>query len=149
MFAFALVFYVLGASFLEGFVNYRTWHLIGADEFQIYHQAVTARIAPFLLVPALLMIILTVLLLLWRRPAEIPQWMVWSSLALNLFQIVVSITLQIPIQLEFDRSGLSLVLLDRLILLDWLRKAPQTLNAVLFLWMMSKVLRGREKNYVN
>lgn len=24
---FALVFYVLGATFIEGFVNYRTWHL--------------------------------------------------------------------------------------------------------------------------
>jgi hypothetical protein len=26
---FALIFYVLGATFVEGFVNYRTWHLIG------------------------------------------------------------------------------------------------------------------------
>ena len=32
---FALVFYVLGATFVEGFVNYRTWHLIEDAEFAV------------------------------------------------------------------------------------------------------------------
>jgi hypothetical protein len=40
MFDFALAFYVLGATFIEGFVNYRTWHWIGAAEFRAFHQAV-------------------------------------------------------------------------------------------------------------
>ena len=39
MFTFALVFYSLGASYVESFVNYRTWYFIGADEFKAYHQA--------------------------------------------------------------------------------------------------------------
>jgi hypothetical protein len=30
---FALVFYGMGASFVESFVNYPTWPLIGANEF--------------------------------------------------------------------------------------------------------------------
>ena len=30
---FALIFYGLGASFVESFVNYPTWRLIGAGEF--------------------------------------------------------------------------------------------------------------------
>ena len=37
---FALVFYTLGTSFVESFVNYPTWSLIGANEFHAYHQAV-------------------------------------------------------------------------------------------------------------
>ena len=59
--------------------------------------------------------------------------------------IIVSVTFQIPIQAEFDRSGLSLPLLERLILMGWLRKVPVMINAVLFLWIMSKVLLGSER----
>lgn len=143
MFTFALVFYVLGAAFLEGFVNYRTWRLIGAAEFRAYHQAITPRVVVFLVVPAFLTLVLT-FILLWWRPSPIPRWSVWLSLALNLVAAVVSITSQVPIQMEFDRSGLSLPLLDRLILMDWLRKVPISINAILFLWMMSKVLRRAE-----
>jgi hypothetical protein len=143
MFTFALVFYVLGAAFLEGFVNYRTWHLIGAAEFQAYHQAITPRVVAVLVAPAFLVIVLTVLLL-WWRPAAVPRWGIWLSLALHLVTVIVSVTSQIPIQAEFDRSGLSLTLLDRLILMDWLRKVPGIMNAILFLWMMKKVLLKAE-----
>lgn len=143
MFTFALVFYVLGAAFLEGFVNYRTWHLIGAAEFQAYHQALTPRVVAVLVAPGFLVIVLTVLLL-WWRPAAVPRWGIWLSLALHLVTVIVSVTSQIPIQAEFDRSGLSFMLLDRLILMDWLRKVPGIVNAVLFLWMMKKVLLKAE-----
>jgi hypothetical protein len=144
MLTFALVFYVMGAAFLEGFVNYRTWHLIGAAEFKAYHQALTPRVVAFLVAPGFLVIVLTLLLLRWRPPA-VPRWGVWLSLALNLVVVIVSVTSQIPIQTEFDRSGMSLTLLDRLILMDWLRKVPVIINAILFLWMMAKVL-GRAKS---
>src|SRR5499427_6056017 len=95
---FALVFYVLGATFLEGFVNYRTWHLIGAADFRAYHRAVSPRILAFLVAPHSLTLLLTVLLL-WWRPGPIPPWSVWLSLALNAVAVVVSIVWQIPIQL--------------------------------------------------
>lgn len=143
LFTFALVFYVLGAAFLEGFVNYRTWHLIGAAEFKTYHQALTPRVFAFLVAPGFLVMVLT-FILLWWRPSPIPRWSIWLSLALNLVVAIVSITSQVPIQREFDRSGFSLPLLDRLILMDWLRKLPISINAILFLWMMSKVLRRAE-----
>ena len=143
MLTFALVFYVLGASFLEGFVNYRTWHLIGAAEFRAYHQALTPLVVAVLVAPGFLAILLTFILLRWR-PSPIPQWSVWLSLALHSIIIIVSVTSQIPIQMEFDRSGLSLPLLNRLILMDWFRKGPVIVNAILFLWMMSKVLLTAE-----
>jgi hypothetical protein len=139
LFDFALVFYVLGATFIEGFVNYRTWHLIGAAEFRAYHQAVSPRILAFLVAPHSLTLVLT-FLLLWWRPGPIPPWSVWLSLALNLVPVVVTIVSQIPIQLEFDRKGLSLPSLERLIRMEWLRSVPHSLNAVLFLWMISQIL---------
>ena len=33
MIAFALTFYSTGAAFIESFVNYSSWHLIGPAEF--------------------------------------------------------------------------------------------------------------------
>jgi hypothetical protein len=44
IFIFALLFYVAGASFVESFMNYPTWKLIGANEFQIYHSALSPLI---------------------------------------------------------------------------------------------------------
>jgi hypothetical protein len=139
LFDFALVFYVLGATFIEGFVNYRTWHLIGAAEFRAYHQAVSPRILALLVAPHSLTLVLT-FLLLWYRPGPIPAWSIWVSLALNLVPVVVTFVSQVPIQLAFDRKGLSLPELQRLIRMEWLRSLPHILNAILFLWMMSQVL---------
>ena len=34
---FALVFYLVGASFAESFVTYRTWRFVGADSFPAYY----------------------------------------------------------------------------------------------------------------
>ena len=139
IFDFALVFYVLGATFIEGFVNYRTWHWIGASEFRAFHRAVGPRILAFLVAPHSLTLVLT-FLLLWWRPGPIPLWSVGLSLALNLVPVVVTFVSQVPIQLAFDRKGLSLSSLQRLIRMEWLRSVPHSLNAILFLWMMARAL---------
>ena len=142
MFTFALVFYSLGASYVESFVNYRTWHLIGADEFRAYHQALRPRVIAFLVVPVF-SIALFSLAMIWLRPPQIPRWSMVLSLAIMLFIIIISLTVQIPIQIQLSSNGLSTPLIDKLILTDWLRKIPVTANATLYLWMMSRVLRGR------
>jgi len=95
LFDFALVFYVLGAAFIEGFVNYRTWHLIGTAEFRAYHQAVGPRIQGLLVAPHGLTLVLT-FLLLWWRPGPIPLWSVGLSLALNLVPVVVTSSRRSP-----------------------------------------------------
>jgi hypothetical protein len=141
MFTFALVFYSLGAGYIESFVNYRTWHLIGPNEFQAYHQALSPRIIAFLVIPAFSKAIFT-FALIWLRPPAIPRWNAVLAFILAVLPIISSITLQIPIQIQLHDNGLSLPLIEKLILTDWLRKIPVTLNAILFLWMMSKVLRA-------
>ena len=52
MLAFALVFYGNGAAFVESFVNYPSWHLIGANEFTAYHAFIGPRVIAFLVAPA-------------------------------------------------------------------------------------------------
>jgi len=146
MLAFALTFYVLGATFVEGFVNYRTWHLIGAAEFKPYHQAIRPGVMAFVVFPFVLAIVLTGMLL-WRLPPSIPRLSVWLSLALDLFAVTVSIVFQIPIQFQFDRQGMSLPLLRRLNAIEWLRRAAHIGNSLLFLWMMARFMSSLSVRY--
>ena len=41
---FALVFYLVGASFVESFVTYPTWRLVGRNEFPAYYHELASRI---------------------------------------------------------------------------------------------------------
>ena len=142
---FALVFYGMGASFVESFVNYPTWRLIGANEFRAYHQALGPLIVGYMVIPMLIATLLTVLLL-WFRPAPLPQWAIWLALVLQLIIWVATAAIQLPIQMQLSRNGLSLPLLDQLVFTNWwLRKVPQIIDAFLFLWLMSLLLRVDSK----
>ena len=141
---FALTFYGLGASFIESFVNYPTWRLVGADEFRSFHRGLSPLVIGYMVVPLMLATVLTVALL-WLRPAAIPLWAIALSIALRLVAWVSTFTIQIPIQMELSSGGLSLPLIERLIFTDWwLRKVPMLINSLLFLWMMSRLLRRGE-----
>jgi hypothetical protein len=142
---FALVFYGTGASFVESFVNYPTWRLIGANEFRDYHQALGPLIIGYMVIPMLLTTLLTVLLL-WLSPAPIPRWAIWLSVVLQFIVWISTFAIQIPIQRQLSADGLSLPLIDQLILTNfWLRKVPQIINSFLFLWMMSLLLNLNNK----
>jgi len=139
--SFALVFYGMGASFVESFVNYPTWRLIGASEFRGYHQAFGPLIICYMVIPMLITTILT-MLLVWFTPAPIPRWAIWLSVVLQLTIWASTAAIQLPIQVQLSRDGLSLPLIERLIFTNWwLRKVPQIINALLFLWLMSLLLR--------
>lgn len=139
---FALVFYGMGAATVETFVNYPTWRLVGANEFRAYHQAIGPLVIRFMVLPMLVTTVLTICLL-WFRLAPIPGWAIWLSVVLQLVTWVSTATIQIPIQLQLSSDGLSLPLIERLMVTSWwLRRVPHIINAFLFLWMMSLLLRG-------
>jgi len=138
--AFSLVFYGTGAAFIEGFVNYASWHLIGAEEFIAYHRFISPRVLGFLVAPLLLGTAFTVLLL-WSRPAAIPKWAVWAAIAAQAVVWVSTITIQVPIQIQLSDQGLSVQLIERLIETNfWLRRIPYGICAGLFLWMAAQVM---------
>ena len=140
--AFALVFYGNGAAFIESFVNYSSWHLIGPAEFTRFHQFISPRILSFLVVPALLGTLFTVLLL-WFKPVAIPKWAVWVAIALQVIVWVSTAAIQVPIQIRLSADGLSLPLIDRLIETNfWLRRIPYAACACVFLWMASTAMRA-------
>jgi hypothetical protein len=144
---FALVFYGMGAASVESFVNYPTWPLIGANEFRAYHRALGPLIIGHMVIPMFVTTILTILLL-WFRPASIPRWMVWLAIGLQLVVWISTVTIQLPIQGQLSADGLSLPLIDRLRVTSfWLRRVPHMANAILFLWMMSVLLRGKRHTW--
>jgi hypothetical protein len=136
--AFALVFYGTGAAFVESFVNYASWPLIGADEFIAYHRFISPRVLAFLVAPLLLGTVFTILML-WSRPAAIPAWAVWTALAAQAIVWVSTATIQVPIQIQLSDQGLSVELIERLIATNfWLRRIPYAICAGLFLWMAAQ-----------
>lgn len=143
--AFALVFYGNGAAFIESFVNYPSWHLIGNAEFTAYHRFITQPVLTFLVAPALLGTIFTVLML-WFRPSTIPLWAVWSAIVLQAIMWLSTATIQVPIQLQFSEHGLSLPAIERLIVTNWwLRRIPYAISAGLFLWMGGKAIASESR----
>jgi hypothetical protein len=138
--AFTLVIYGNGAAFIESFVNYSSWHLIGPGEFTSFHRFITPRVLTFLVAPAALGTLFTILML-WFRPASVPIWSVWIAIVLQGMVWVSTATIQVPIQVQLSADGLSFPLIERLIETNWwLRRIPYALTAGLFLWMMARTL---------
>lgn len=141
--AFALVFYGTGAAFIEGFVNYPSWPLIGSEEFTAYHRFISPRVIGLLVAPLLLGTASTIAML-WARPAALPAWAVWLALAAQAVVWVATVTIQLPIQFQLSEHGLSAALVDRLIETNfWLRRIPYGVCAGVFLWMAGRVM-GRD-----
>lgn len=140
--AFALTLYGNGAGFMESFVNYPSWHLVGESEFRSFHQFITPKVVAFLVAPRLFGTLFTVLML-WFRPSAIPLWAVWVALALQAPVWVATVVIQAPIQLQLSDQGLSLPLIERLIETDfWWRRVPYAACAGLFIWMAARVSRA-------
>lgn len=143
--AFALVFYGTGAAFVESFVNYPSWHLIGEAEFLEYRQFISPRILAFVVAPMLVGTVFT-FLMLWFRPAAIPVWIVWAAIAMQVIVWISTVTIQVPIQFQLSSNGPSPALFERLIETNfWFRRIPYAMCAALFLWMASRVMNSAPK----
>ena len=140
--AFVLVFYGMGASFMESFVNYPTWRLIGPHEFKAFHQAASPLIIGYMVIPMLIGTAVTIALI-WFRPLQVPRWAIWVSVALQMITWISTATIQLPIQFQLSSNGLSVPLIDYLILTNvLLRRIPMLINSFLFLWMMTLMLQA-------
>ena len=133
-------FYVLGGSMVNALVGYPTWHHVGADEFARFHQADSARIVP-VFVMFFLFSFVPQILLLWFRPQPVAKWLVVLALACNGINLVSTMAIQIPIQLQLDQ-GYSEALIDRLIATDLIfRRTTISLIGILNAVMLYRVVR--------
>ncbi|MBK8521967.1 MAG: hypothetical protein WAT20_07670 [Ferruginibacter sp.] len=135
-----LSFYVFGGGIVNSLVAYRTWRVVGADEFPAFHQIDSKLIIPLFVIFFFLSFIPQILLL-WFRPLVISRWLVLSALFFNLIALVSTIAIQIPIQNEFAK-GFSSELIERLISTDFMyRRIPMFVMAILNFIMLYKVVR--------
>src|SRR5262245_20107709 len=103
---FALVFYLVGASFVQSFVSYPTWTKVGTGEFGAYYQELSARIIRVMVLPGVLEILMTVAFL-WFRPQVIPRWAIALALSLNLVRFVSTAIIQLRVREQIIDRGLS------------------------------------------
>jgi len=134
-----LSFYVLGGGIVNSLVSYRTWRMVGENEFPAFHQVDSKLIIPLFVIFFLLSFVPQALLF-WFRPAVVSKKLVWLALLLNLVALVSTITIQIPIQAQLDKK-FSMELIDRLISTDMLyRRIPMFLLAIVNFIMLFKVV---------
>ena len=136
--AFALTFYGLGAGVIDNYVLYKTFAVVGENEFVAFRQVFTPRIVALLVVPLVLRSIFSVLLL-WFRPAAIRAWHVSLFLLCQAVSWISTFAVQIPIQLELDK-GKNPELIQKLIESIWLRTSMSFACAAIMFWMMFLVI---------
>ncbi|MDB5200137.1 MAG: hypothetical protein JWO92_2100 [Chitinophagaceae bacterium] len=135
-----IAFYVFGGGIVNSLVAYKTWRVVGVNEFPKFHHIDSSLIIPLFVVFFFLSFIPQILLF-WFRPMIISRWLVWLALLFNLITLVSTITIQIPIQTELDKR-FSLELIDRLISTDMIyRRIPMLLLAIINFIMLYKVVK--------
>lgn len=135
-----LTLYSLGAGYLESFVNYPLWHVIGAsDEWVAYRQVLGPRVLMVLALPALASLI-TNGLLFFLRPASVPAWTVAATFALLSVALVSTLAIQLPIQsrldVAYDRAAVDWLMTTSL----WLRDVPGGITAAIVAYMVHRVV---------
>ncbi len=140
---FALMLYVTGGYFVESFVNYPSWRIIGPAEFRAYHNALGTGIIRFMVAPWFVEIALT-FFLIYFRPRAVPLPGLLVAQGLNLVSLASSIFIQIPIQMHFGNHGMSVEHLDRLIATDPIRWVSFILKLFVYLWMMLRLVNAPE-----
>jgi hypothetical protein len=140
---FALVFYIVGASFVQSFVSYPAWREVGANEFKAYYHVVSSRIVRIMVLPGVLEILATVALL-WLRPRVVPRWLVVLALVLNLVRFVSTAMIQLRVREQLDSGGLSAQAINRMMHGDYLTQACSIARALLYVWMMYQVVSREE-----
>ena len=113
---FALSMYVLGGGVMSTLVYYKSWELVGEQEFGAVHSSVSDRILPYFLPFVLLLVLVNVALIWFHHPAMSTPLIVFSAV-IELFIVVVRITVFLPIHKQLDKAK-SMDLIQRLLKYD-------------------------------
>lgn len=135
----ALAWYNTGTMWIAQRVLFPLRALAGSADAYAYDT----RLAELMQVPAVAMfslLLLVTALLLWTRPAEVPDWAVWVGALLEALALGSSVTREAPILARMGREGLSEALTGHVLAVNWLRTTAVTAHAVLLSWMALRVM---------
>jgi hypothetical protein len=130
--------FMVGVIWFVQVVHYPLFSRVGGEGFALYSEA-HSRLTTYVVGPLMLVEAATGLLLVFRRPAEIPLWAALVGLALVGLIWASTALLQVPrhtaLGSGFDRAALS-----GLVLTNWVRTAAWSVRGALVLWMAARAL---------
>ena len=134
----AATWFMAGLHWFVQVVHYPLFSRVGGEGFALYSEA-HSRLTTYVVGPPMLVEAATGLLLVFRRPAEIPLWAALVGLALVGLIWASTALLQVPrhtaLGSGFDRAALS-----GLVLTNWVRTAAWSVRGALVLWMAARAL---------
>ena len=135
--ACVLSLYGAGNVWLVQLSSYKLWAFVGPQEFQAYHLAWWRSIWGVVLVPASIVLLLSIVML-WWPPPRVPSWTVWAGLGLQVALVLGTALYWGPLmaRLGFPGLGASAVLYRQLMLTHWVRVAIVTAYGALTVWML-------------
>lgn len=125
--------YMLGLIWFVQVVHYPLFDSVGNAEFRSYEQRHTA-LTTWVVAPPMLIEVTTAVLLIWFRPAGVPEWSVWFGVALLGVNWLSTAFLQVPCH-ELLSEAFEPVVHQRLVSTNWLRTVAWSLHGGLVLWM--------------
>lgn len=136
------VLYCFGASLMDSFVVYPGWTVLPQKEFMLLHTAQSPWIINTLVIPLAVATVLN-LLILWVKPAIIPQKLIVISLLCMFVNWLMSALIQIPahnvLLKHYDAS-----LLQQLIKTNYLRVGIQIFQLILVYRMLSLTMKAQQ-----
>jgi hypothetical protein len=135
----AAAFLQTGAHMSQAFVNYPAWGFISMDSFPEYHREMS-RGARLLLLARVVELVLAIVVLRFR-PAAVKRSILVLAIALALCAFLSTVLIQRPIHVQLETVGNTPELLSRLRITGWFRLIPEWLRAILYLRMMSLIIR--------
>jgi hypothetical protein len=129
---------MVGVIWFVQIVHYPLFARVGSEGFTLYSEA-HSRLTTYVVGPPMLLEAATTLLLVFRRPEEIPLAAAIIGLSLVAIIWLSTVLLQVPrhttLGLGFDHAAWS-----GLVLSNWVRTAAWSARGMLVLWMAGRVM---------
>jgi hypothetical protein len=117
-------------------VHYPLFARVGAEGFAAYEAEHSARIT-LIVAPMMLIELIAAVALAFARPAGVPAWAAWVSLALVGVIWASTALLQIPRHTQLS-AGFDAAAHASLVATNWLRTAAWSARALLLLWVAAR-----------
>jgi len=135
-----LNFYNMGTTSIEGSLAYPLWETVGAKDWLSYRQTPPNLLFGIMFVFAAFSPIFLLIAMYWRRPKEVPKYLVISYLSLVLYLFVITLLYFVP-DFQVPLNGAySLPLIKELGTNDLIYRAPAGfLLPIIVAWMFLKI----------
>lgn len=134
----ASTFYMVGLIWMVQIVHYPLFAKVGPDQYESYQVSHQAR-TTLAVGPPMLIELLTAVLLIWYRPAGVPDWSIYLALALLVIVWASTAFLQVPCH-EKLTSQFDPAVHWRLVVTNWIRTFCWSARGALVIWMLICVL---------